>query len=72
MLDYTIFILEKVSFNLNLFSKELQKALKILIPADIMQLQDWFYYFTKDKKELLIFESYFLKFKIEANSFSNL
>ncbi|EKT4550550.1 hypothetical protein JE952_002197, partial [Flavobacterium psychrophilum] len=59
MLDYTIFILEKVSFNLNLFSKELQKALKILIPADIMQLQDWFYYFTKDKKELLIFESYF-------------
>ncbi|ELI6454687.1 hypothetical protein LIT53_08255 [Flavobacterium psychrophilum] len=72
MLDYTIFILEKVSFNLNLFSKELQKALKTLIPADIMQLQDWFYYFTKDKKELLIFESYFLKFKIEANSFSNL
>ncbi|AIG30266.1 hypothetical protein SL053_001633 [Flavobacterium psychrophilum] len=72
MLDYTIFILEKVSFNLNLFSKELQKALKILIPADIMQLQDWFYYFTKDKKELLIFESYFLKFKIEANSFSKL
>ncbi|EKT4499383.1 hypothetical protein RYR30_001550 [Flavobacterium psychrophilum] len=72
MLDYTIFILEKVSFNLNLFSKELQKALKILIPADIMQLQDWFYYFTKDKKELLIFESYFLKFKIETNSFSNL
>ncbi|EKT3956664.1 hypothetical protein NTJ28_000624 [Flavobacterium psychrophilum] len=72
MLDYTIFILEKVSFNLNLFSKELKKALKILIPADIMQLQDWFYYFTKDKKELLIFESYFLKFKIEANSFSNL
>ncbi|EOG6905526.1 hypothetical protein ACLH3R_002146 [Flavobacterium psychrophilum] len=72
MLDYTIFILEKVSFNLNLFSKELQKALKILIPADIMLLQDWFYYFTKDKKELLIFESYFLKFKIEANSFSKL
>ncbi|WP_317236286.1 hypothetical protein [Flavobacterium psychrophilum] len=57
---------------MNLFSKELQKALKILIPADIMQLQDWFYYFTKDKKELLIFESYFLKFKIEANSFSKL
>lgn len=65
MLDYTIFILEKVSFNLNLFSKELQKALKILIPADIMQLQDWFYYFTKDKKELLIFESYFLKLEFK-------
>jgi hypothetical protein len=59
MLDYTIFILEKVSFDLNLFSKELLKALKILIPSDIIQLRDWFYYFAKDKKELLIFGSYF-------------
>lgn len=59
MLDYTIFILEKVSFDLNLFSKELQKALKTLIPSDIIQLRDWFHHFAKDKKELLIFVSYF-------------
>ena len=63
MLDYSIFILEKVSFNLNLFSKELQKAISLLIPSEIEQLQNWFLIFTKNRKELQVFEFYFLKIK---------
>lgn len=41
MLDYTKTILHKVSFNKNLFHKELCKAISWLTPNDREMLYDW-------------------------------
>lgn len=41
MLEYSKFILQKVSFDEILFKKELEKALKILLPEEIKQLINW-------------------------------
>lgn len=41
MLEYSKFILQKVSFDEILFKKELEKALKILMPEEIKQLIHW-------------------------------
>jgi hypothetical protein len=41
MLEYSKFILQKVSFDEFLFKKELEKALKILLPEEIKQLINW-------------------------------
>lgn len=41
MLEYSKFILQKVSFDEFLFKKELEKALKILLPEEIKQLIHW-------------------------------
>lgn len=41
MLEYSKFILQKVSFDESLFKKELEKALKILLPEEIKQLLNW-------------------------------
>lgn len=41
MLKYTKMILEKVSFNRDLFSKELQKSLKWLKKEEIVLLKTW-------------------------------
>ena len=41
MLEYSKFILQKVSFDEFLFKKELDKALKILLPDEIKQLINW-------------------------------
>lgn len=60
MLDYTILILEKVSFNSLLFSKELQKAIHILTPSEIKKLGKWFLDFSKSHSELQRFKTYFL------------
>ena len=43
MLEYIKTILQKVSFDKNLFEKELAKAIKILIPKEIKQLKRWCY-----------------------------
>ena len=43
MLDYVKIILLKVSFSKSLFEKELRKALKILVPAEIPDFQSWCY-----------------------------
>ena len=59
MLDYTIYILEKVSIDVVLFSKELKKAITTLATTEIVKLKDWFDVFTSDKKELQVFKSYF-------------
>lgn len=41
MFEYTKTILEKVSFNTALFSKELQKAVTRLLPYEIQELEIW-------------------------------
>lgn len=50
--DYTKSVLERVSFDATLFCKELEKALKMLLPYEIEQLADWLLNFTKEKPEL--------------------
>lgn len=43
MLDYVKMILLKVSFNKALFEKELRKALKMLLPAEVPDFRSWCY-----------------------------
>ena len=43
MLAYFKTILSKVSFNQELFEKELRKALSALIPGEIKELKKWCY-----------------------------
>tara|TARA_B100001769_G_C22017267_1_gene546694 strand:- start:386 stop:568 length:183 start_codon:yes stop_codon:yes gene_type:complete len=40
-LEYTKYILEKVSFDIELLKKEYKKALKILKTEEISQLNNW-------------------------------
>lgn len=41
MLEYSKEILEKVSFDHELFQKELKKALKLLSPDEVRELLHW-------------------------------
>lgn len=41
MLNYVKLILSKVSFDKNLFEKELKKAIALLIPNEIIELKTW-------------------------------
>jgi hypothetical protein len=50
--DYTKSVLERVSFDPNLFTKELKKALKALLPYELEQLRKWLQYFTDSRPEL--------------------
>jgi len=43
MLEYVKTILKKVSFNKDLFEKELRKALKMLVPEELKLLKRWCY-----------------------------
>ena len=43
MLDYVKMILEKVSFDKELFEKELTKGISQLVPQEVKQLKDWCY-----------------------------
>ncbi|GEL09380.1 hypothetical protein FGL01_01190 [Flavobacterium glycines] len=52
MFDYTKSILERVSFDLVLFSKELEKAIKALLPHELQQLKEWLVFFIIEKPEL--------------------
>jgi len=52
MFAYTKTILERVSFDPMLFCKELEKALKVLLPYEIEQLTEWLFSFTDQKPEL--------------------
>jgi hypothetical protein len=52
MFSYTKSILERVSFDAKLFCKELEKAIKNLLPYEIEQLRDWLLRFTEEKPEL--------------------
>ena len=47
MLEYTKMVLEKVSFNMGLFRRELKKAYKRLLPNEIEELIIWLREFSK-------------------------
>ncbi len=54
MLEFKKKILTKVSFDGSLFEKELAKALKWLVPREIMELKAWCYVHFSDRyKEVL-------------------
>lgn len=50
--EYTKSILERVSFDVKLFCKELEKATRVLLPFEIDQLYNWLLQFTEEKPEL--------------------
>jgi hypothetical protein len=52
MFEYTKTILSKVSFNSELFCKELEKSLQMLLPYEIKELIIWLKQFTVNKPEL--------------------
>ncbi len=52
MLDYTLDILEKVSFDASLFRKELQKALIRLQPHEIVELKIFLNKLIQNKPQL--------------------
>lgn len=54
MLEYTKTVLQKVSFDAKLFSRELQKALSRLLPYEIEELKRWLQWFILDKPELQV------------------
>ncbi|MBC7446912.1 MAG: hypothetical protein H7330_02515 [Hymenobacteraceae bacterium] len=43
MLEYIKLILLKVSFSRTLFEKELRKAIRTLVPTELLQLRTWCY-----------------------------
>jgi len=52
MFDYTKSILERVSFDPVLFCKELEKAIKALLPYEMELLREWLLTFIIEKPEL--------------------
>jgi len=54
MFEYTKTVLQKVSFNSDLFCRELEKALKRLLPFEISELTIWLKQFTLNKPELMV------------------
>lgn len=54
MFEYTKTVLTKVSFNSDLFCRELEKSLKRLLPYEIEELIIWLKQFTANKPELVV------------------
>ena len=52
MFDYTKTVLERVSFDVNLFCRELEKAIERLLPYEIEELKIWIGNLTRQKPEL--------------------
>lgn len=52
--EYTKTVLKKVSFDADLFCKELEKAINRLLPFEIDELRIWLVQFTKNKPELYV------------------
>jgi predicted SprT family Zn-dependent metalloprotease len=52
MFEYTKTVLKKVSFNADLFCKELEKALQRLLPHEVSELTIWIKQYTSNKPEL--------------------
>ena len=50
--EYTKTVLKKVSFNVDLFCKELEKAIQRLLPYEIEELRIWLHEFTANRPEL--------------------
>jgi hypothetical protein len=64
MLEYIKTILQKVSFDSNLFEKELKKALKTLVTNDVDRLREWCYQQFSDSYKPVL-DSCFTKAKTE-------
>ncbi|PKH51329.1 hypothetical protein CXF68_11830 [Tenacibaculum sp. Bg11-29] len=54
MYEYTKTVLKKVSFNTDLFKRELEKALNRLLPYEIDELAIWLRQFTANKPDLYV------------------
>lgn len=54
MFEYSKTVLQKVSFNSELFCKELEKALSRLLPYEVEELVIWLKQFTANKPELYL------------------
>ena len=52
MFEYCKAVLEKVSFDPNLFCKELKKAIDRLLPFEVEELKDWVTNLIQEKPEL--------------------
>ena len=52
MLEYTKMVLQKVSFNMGLFRRELKKASKRLLPYEIEELIIWLKEFSKENHKV--------------------
>lgn len=52
MFDYTKAVLSKVSFDPQLFGKELKKAMNRLLPHEIEELRIWIVSLTRQNPEL--------------------
>ena len=52
MLEYTKTVLQKVSFDARLFSRELKKAIERILPNELVELKQWLVQFVTDKPEL--------------------
>lgn len=50
--EYSKTVLQKVSFNSELFNKELEKAISRLLPYEVDELIIWLKKFTANKPEL--------------------
>ena len=53
MFEYTKTVLKKVSFSVELFTRELQKAVTRLLPYEIEELRLWLKGYTIKKPELV-------------------
>ena len=53
MIEYTKLILSKVSFDPNLFYRELKKAVNSRLPYEVEELKEWLNVYTKNKPELM-------------------
>lgn len=52
MFDYTKAVLSKVTFDVNLFCKELKKAMERLLPYEIEELRIWVLQLIQQNPEL--------------------
>jgi len=52
MFEYTKTILDKVSFDANLFCREVKKAMQRLLPHEIEELRVWIISMTQQNPEL--------------------
>ncbi len=54
MFEYTKTVLQKVSFDVTLFCRELEKAVNRLLPYEVDELRIWLLTFTANKPELMV------------------
>ncbi|TRZ41092.1 hypothetical protein [Robertkochia solimangrovi] len=52
MFEYTVTVLQKVSFDSILFCRELEKAAKRLLPHELDELRIWLVHYIQGKPQL--------------------